>query len=257
MGGEIDLEKCGKGGASSAELDDVSPAEAGVVARKILNEESQLDANARVVCERLLPTLNFKDQRALADLIARVWPDSEVGRDAAARAAAVRPSAAEKARGQREPSEIVEPLLAGPGRDAMVEFFADSIRAIEQIDAQRLAVTDIPSSRRFRVVGGILSACTVYQGLFVVTVDRRGAGKAIADAENAGGRLVSKENPAGAVPFSVELGVPPTALSTLRASLWDAHRRHLAESIEYGPPTHPQRHDPALMHYLLNSADAL
>jgi len=61
---------------------------------------------------------------------------------------------------RRPPVDVVEPLLAGPGRAAALRFLAFSIRAIQRTDGARLAVTEIPSDRRFRVVGGIYSAVT-------------------------------------------------------------------------------------------------
>jgi hypothetical protein len=56
---------------------------------------------------------------------------------------------------RRPPVEVVEPLLAGPGRAGALRFLAFSIRAIQRIDGTRLAVTEIPSDHRFRVVGDI------------------------------------------------------------------------------------------------------
>jgi len=154
---------------------------------------------------------------------------------------------------RREPEDIVEPILAGPGRGACLRFFADSIREIQKLDAQRLAVTDIPSQNRFRVVGGILSACSVYRELLDVMIDRRGQQSLIDEVVAAGGQVIDATE-GGAVPSSLQLGVPPVAVDRFRAMIWPAHREQLLASIEYGAPTHMNKHHPELMRYLLDQA---
>lgn len=156
----------------------------------------------------------------------------------------------------RSPEEIVEPVLAGPGRDACIRFFAYSIREIQGIDSRRLAVTDIPSSNRFRVVGGIHSACSWYKGMLDVTIDRRGSAKLIQSVEEAGGQVFGR-SVGGAVPYALQLGIPPTRVDEFRERLMPTHREFLLSSIEYGSPTHLHEHYPELMNYLLREADRL
>ena len=156
----------------------------------------------------------------------------------------------------RTPADIVEPVLAGPGRDACIRFFAYSIREIQKIDSRRLAVTDIPSSNRFRVVGGIHSACSSYKGMLDVTIDRRGADDLIQTVEKAGGQVFER-SAGGAVPFALQLGIPPTRVDEFRDRLMPPHRDFLVSSIEFGSPTHRHEHYPELMNYLLREADRL
>lgn len=103
---------------------------------------------------------------------------------------------------RRPPRDVVEPLLAGPGRREALRFLAYSIRAIQRIDGTRLAVTEIPSERRFRVVGGIYSAVTPWEGLLCVSIAKAQGAGVIADVDTAGcawsssvgpGRLVHPE----------------------------------------------------------------
>ena len=169
----------------------------------------------------------------------------------------VLPRLQEEAKIEREPPEIVEPVLAGAGRDQAIRFFAESIREIQQIDSQRLTVRDIPGQDRFRVVGGIASACSNYQGFIDVMIDDRGSRDLVEEIERLGGQHWSERNPQGAVPFSVQVLIPRTELPEVKGPLWKAHRSHLPESIDYGQPTHLHEHRPDLMRYLLDEADRL
>jgi hypothetical protein len=157
---------------------------------------------------------------------------------------------------RRPPEEIVEPPLAGPGRTAALRFLAFSIRAIERIDGTRLAVTDIPSERRFRVVGGIYSAVAPWNGLLCVSISRARTGVIAKEVEAAGGRVTDRPGALSAVPGTVQLGVPMAVVERFAERLERPHLTHLRASLAYGPPTWRHRHDPALVRYLLERADA-
>ncbi|HWT22946.1 MAG TPA: tetratricopeptide repeat protein [Solirubrobacteraceae bacterium] len=157
---------------------------------------------------------------------------------------------------RRPPEEIVEPLVAGPGRASALRFLAFSIRAIQRLDGTRLAVTDIPSERRFRVVGGIYSAVTPWEGLLCVSIAAAGGGTLVPEVEAVGGVVTDRPGPMSAVPGTIQLGVPMPALEAFEDRLQRPHVEHLKASIEYGSPTWLHRHDPALMRYLLAKADA-
>lgn len=156
---------------------------------------------------------------------------------------------------RRPPADVVEPLLAGPGRAAALRFLAFSIRAIQQIDGTRLAVTEIPSDRRFRVVGGIYSAVTPWENLLCVSIAKADGAGVVADLESAGGRVTDRPAPMSAVPGTVQLGVPLAVVERFAERLEAPHVEHLKASLAYGPPTWQHRHDPALMSYLLEQAD--
>ncbi|WP_028064611.1 hypothetical protein [Solirubrobacter soli] len=157
---------------------------------------------------------------------------------------------------RRPPAEIVEPVLRGPGRVPALRFFARSIRQIQSLDGTRLAVTDLPSDRRFRVVGGIYSGVTPWNGLLCVSIDKA-RGRSVVEAVQAvGGIVTDRPGPMSAVPRSLQLGVPLNAVDRFAEALWEPHVEHLRASIEYGAPTWLHRHDPALMTYLLTQADA-
>lgn len=62
------------------DLEHASPADLADIHRRLLAHESELDATARELCERLLPLLNVKNARELRELIVRRWPDSPLER---------------------------------------------------------------------------------------------------------------------------------------------------------------------------------
>jgi hypothetical protein len=157
---------------------------------------------------------------------------------------------------RRPPVDVVEPLLAGPGRAAALRFLAFSIRAIQRIDGTRLAVTEIPSDRRFRVVGGICSAVTPWDGQLCVSIAKTRGATVVREVEAAGGRVTDRAAPMSAVPGTVQLGVPLAIVERFAEQLEAPHVEHLKASLAYGPPTWQHRHDPALMSYLLEQADA-
>jgi hypothetical protein len=140
-------------------------------------------------------------------------------------------------------------------RAAALRFLAFSIRAIQRIDGTRLAVTEIPSDRRFRVVGGIYSAVTPWEGLLCVSIAKTPSAAVVREVE-AGGRMTDRPAPMSAVPGTVQLGVPLAVVERFGEQLETPHVEHLKASLAYGPPTWQHRHDPALMSYLLEQADA-
>jgi hypothetical protein len=156
---------------------------------------------------------------------------------------------------RRPPQEVAEPLLTGPGRSAALRFLAFSIRAIQRLDGTRLAVTEIPSDRRFRVVGGIYSAVTPWDRLLCVSIAKAPGARVIDEVEAAGGYLTDRPGPLSAVPRTVQLGVPLPLVDRFAEQLQAPHVAHLKDSLDYGPPTWQHRHDPALMRYLLEQAD--
>ena len=149
----------------------------------------------------------------------------------------------------------MEPLLAGPGRSAALRFLAFSIPAIQRLDGTRLAVTEIPSEARFRVVGGSSSAVTPWEGLLCVSIARAAGARVIGEVEAAGGWVTDRPGPMSAVPRTVQPGVPLTVVERFAEQLQARHVAHLKDSVDYGPPTWLHRHDPALMRYLLEQAD--
>lgn len=155
---------------------------------------------------------------------------------------------------QRPAREIVEPTLTKAGRAGSLRFLAASIGATQAIDPGRLAVNDIPSERRFRVVGGIYSAVTPFGDLLCISIDRRNSAALIDDVLQAGGRVTDEPGSGSAVPHTVQLGVPQAAVDRFADALLGPHRRHLAESIAFGPPTWRHRHDADLMRYILAQA---
>ncbi len=157
---------------------------------------------------------------------------------------------------RRPAAEVVEPLLAAPGRAAALRFLEFSIRAIQRIDGTRLAVTEIPSDRRFRVVGGSYSAVTPWEGLLCVSIAKTTGGAVVREVEGAGGRVTDRPAPMSAVPGTVQLGGPLVVVERFAEQLEAPHVEHLKASTDYGPPTWLHRHDPALMNYLLEQADA-
>jgi hypothetical protein len=156
---------------------------------------------------------------------------------------------------RRPPEQVVEPLLAGTGRSAALRFLAFSIRAIQRLDGTRLAVTEIPSDQRFRVVGGIYSAVTPWHGLLCVSIAKAQTATLVDAVESAGGQVTDRPTAMSAVPGTLQLGVPMSELETFAQDLERPHREHLKSSLSYGPPTWQHRHDPALMRYLLARAD--
>lgn len=158
----------------------------------------------------------------------------------------------------RRPSDIVEPVLAGPGRDQCIRFFAASIREIQRLDSRLLAVIDIPSKNRFRVFGGIFSACSPYLGMLDVSIDSRASVSLVEEVVRLGGGVTEDRNPRGALPFTMCISVPPSDINAVWEPLWRAHREHLLECIDYGrPSTHQHRDRPDLRDYLLHEANKL
>jgi hypothetical protein len=125
------------------------------------------------------------------------------------------------------------------------------------MDGTRLAVTDIPSRRRFRVVGGIYSAVAVFPPLLCVSVDKALGAGVVTEVERADGEVTDRPGPMSAVSHSLELGVPMDRIGEFADALWRPHVEHLKGSIEYGAPTWLHRHDTGLRRYLLEQADAV
>ncbi len=151
-----------------------------------------------------------------------------------------------------EPEELVESSLAGPGRDACIHFCAASIRASENIDLTRTAVTPVKSGHRFRVIGGIFTGVAPWHDTLsiAVPVTERSV---IEGAVRVGGQVAT---PAKAVPC-VEVLVPRAAVDELFDELLAAHVEHLKLSLEVAPPTHQNKHHPGLRAHILDRADAL
>jgi tetratricopeptide (TPR) repeat protein len=147
---------------------------------------------------------------------------------------------------RRDPTEIVEPVLAGSGRDACLRFLAWSIKTVESIDAERLAVTDLPPNR-FRVSGGKGSGVTPYRGRLCVFVHA----DSLTDADEAalttaGAVVVFQAGLLRSLPRSVEYGVEHERFEEVAEVLKRPHREHLLRSIQAGPPAWRRVHDPAL-----------
>lgn len=151
-----------------------------------------------------------------------------------------------------EPGELVEHALRGPGRDASLLFCAASLRASEAFDASWTAVVPIREGRRFRIVGGIVSAVSTVRDALTVAVPTSAVG-VIAAAEAAGGEVRST---AKALP-SLELAIPRVAVEGLFDALLAVHVEHLRLSLATGAPTHLNKHHPALRRAIVSAADAV
>jgi tetratricopeptide (TPR) repeat protein len=152
---------------------------------------------------------------------------------------------------RRDPEEIVEPVVAGRGRDACLRFLAWSITTVESIDRDRLAVTDLAPDR-FRVSGGKGSGVTPYRGMLCVFVHADSLTDddqaALADA---GARVVFQAGGLLSLPRSVEYGVEYGRFGDAAEVLTRPHREHLLRSIQAGPPAWRRAHDPALRDYIV------
>jgi hypothetical protein len=84
-------------------LEQASPVELADIHRRLLAHESDLDASAQELCERLVPLSNVKNARDLSELIARRWPDSPIGRELAEKA-----MEKEELRRSRDPSDLLK-----------------------------------------------------------------------------------------------------------------------------------------------------
>jgi hypothetical protein len=151
-----------------------------------------------------------------------------------------------------EPAELVESALAGPGRDACVRLCAASIRAGEALDATRTAVTPVKAGRRFRTIAGIFTGVAPWNDTLTVAVPIART-DVIRRVEDAGGGTLE---PAKAVPC-VQIVLARGRVEELYDDLVAAHRQYVPLSVEFGPPTHLNKHNPALRAYLLEQADAL
>jgi hypothetical protein len=75
----------------------------------------------------------------------------------------------------------------------------------------------------------------------------------IRQVEEVGGGTLE---PAKAVPC-VQVYVPRSRVEQLFDALVDAHRQYVPLSTGFGPPTHLNKHNPALRQYLLDEAAKL
>jgi len=155
---------------------------------------------------------------------------------------------------RRSPEEIVAGVAFGDHQVGCLTFMAWSIRAIKRIDLTRLAVTDLQSDARFRVVGGIYSAVTPYRGLLCISIDRRLGADVQDEVERSGGMVRDRPGPLSAVPNSIQLGVPYGRVSQFAVALERPHVEHLKQSILWGPPTWQHAHDDALERFILDAA---
>ena len=173
---------------------------------------------------------------------------------------AVRPDLRERASSptstpwRGDPAELVDLALAGPGRDACVRLCAAAIRAGERIDSTRVAVTPIKIGPRFRVIGGLYQGIAPWEDLLGLAV--QASDKSLhAEVEQRGGRIIDPPPPS--VRSSLTVGVPRPAVETMFDALLASHVKHLSASIDAGPPTHLNKHDPKLRQFLLDEADRL
>ena len=129
-----------------------------------------------------------------------------------------------------------------------------SIRAVKRIDITRLAVTDLQSDARFRVVGGIYSAVTPYRGMLSISIDRQLA--STSRTRWSGHEVRSQIGPARSQRCPTRSSsVSRTAGSANSPPSWNAlHVEHLKQSILWGPPTWQHAHDDALERFILDAA---
>jgi len=167
-----------------------------------------------------------------------------VERDAAPQGAA--PTGSGTAWTDFEPAELVERVLAGPGRDASIRFCAAALQASEAIDKDRTIVMPIKHGRRFGIAGGVFAGVAPYQDKLTVAIPAALRGL-IDDVVSLGGFA---RDPEPDVP-GVQVAVPRGKLDRLAEPLLEAHTQLLRLSLAAGPPTDLRSHHQGLRRYLL------
>jgi tetratricopeptide (TPR) repeat protein len=215
------------------------------------------DAAAANMVGRSLQALGRLDEaREHWEFIAELQPGNEIARSRVRSLKRVEESVqvttSRPTKPRRAPSDVVEPMLAGPGRDGALRFLARSIRLIEKIDPARVSVTSDP---RVRVYGGREPAVTPTRGLLLVWVHAPAVTPELAAAMGAiEGAQSSDADGRALLPDSVEYRVPFAHVDEVADLLAGPHREHLLRAIAEGAPPRSHPHDPKLRDYIVDQA---
>lgn len=151
-----------------------------------------------------------------------------------------------------EPAELIASSLGGPGYETCVRFCADALRLSEAMDLGKTAVTPVKNGHRFRIIGGIFTGVAPYKDQLTVAVPTHSK-SLIGSVLELGGTVYDT---AAAVP-STQVGIPRGRVDDLYDDLLKGFKQHLGPSIEFGPPTHLNKHHAELRAYLLAEAKRL
>ena len=159
---------------------------------------------------------------------------------------------------ERSAAEIVDGALADleqSQRAASLRFMAASIRQIQGIDNEALAVFESPGRHGFRIWGGMVTACAPNGRCLNVMLYEVGARELIDRIVAEGGEV--EDAARIAVPTGMWVAVPVSRLDSFSHEIIEAHRRHLVEAIRAGLNfPHLARNRVDLRDYILGEADA-
>jgi tetratricopeptide (TPR) repeat protein len=248
--------------ALRARADDLDVGEEALALYSEILELDPDDSAAANMIGRSLQQLGRIDEaREHWQFIVELQPANEIARS---RARSLKPvqepvqiTTSRPTKPKRTPSEILEPALAGDGRDSALRFIARSILLIEKIDPARLSVTERVTEARFRVYGGREPAVTPTRGLLHVQLH----GPAVTAELDAALRAASTSPAApadtmGLLPDSLEYRLPFARLDEFSDALAGPHREHLLRSVAAGAPPWGHPHDPKLRDYIVKQASA-
>jgi tetratricopeptide (TPR) repeat protein len=254
---------------TTADLDTLrrraDPLDVGEEALALYTEILELDpddaAAANMVGRSLQALGRLDEAREHWEFIAELQPRNEIARSRVRSLKRVEESVqvttSRPTKPRRAPSDIVEPVLAGPGRDGALRFLARSIQLIEKIDPARLSVTSQVPDARLRVYGGRAPAVTPTRGRLhiwlhapAVTPELDAAIDAIEGTQHA------IADGLALLPVSVEYRVPFASVDDVAGRLAGPHREHLLRAIAEGAPPRGHPHDPKLRDYIVDQAAA-
>ncbi len=241
------------------------PLDVGAEALELYSEILELDpddtAAANMVGRSLQALGRVDEAREHWKFISELQPDNEIARSRARSLGPVTESvqvtSSRPTKPRRSPSDIVEPVLAGAGRDGALRFLARSIVMIEKIDPARLSVTAQAPEARLRVYGGRAPAVTPTRGMLLVWVHAPAVTPALATAIGAiDGAQRSEADTLALLPEAEEYRVPFAEVDAVADLLAGPHREHLRRAIAEGAPPRNHAHDPKLRDYIVDQAAA-
>jgi tetratricopeptide (TPR) repeat protein len=235
--------------------------EALVLYNEILELDPDDSAAANMIGRSLQELGRIDEAREHWEFIAELQPGNEIARS---RLRSLKPveesvqvTSSRPTKPRRAPSDVVEPVLTGPGRDGALRFLARSIQLIEKIDPARLSVTAQAPDARLRVYGGRAPAVTPTRGLLLIWLHAPAVTPEVAAAVDAiDGAQSSAVDGLGLLPDSVEYRVPFARVDDVAGRLAGPHREHLLRAIAEGAPPRAHPHDPKLRDYIVDQAAA-
>jgi tetratricopeptide (TPR) repeat protein len=252
---------------STADLDALrkraDPLDVGEEALALYTEILELDpddtAAANMIGRSLQALDRIDEAREHWQFIAELQPGNEIARS---RVRSLKPveesvqvTSSRPTKPRRAPSDVVEPILAGPGRDGALRFLARSIRLIEKIDPARVSVTTQAPDARLRVYGGRDPAVTPTRGLLLIWIHAPAVTPELAAAMGAiDGAQSTAADGLALLPDSVEYRVPFAHIDAVSDLLAGPHREHLLRAIAEGAPPRALPHDSKLRDYIVNQA---